>query len=76
MNASTAYPSSDAPEEAESDEDAAPNLWLDLLREFLDDFDGLSVDLQLAVIARLHQAGLREKAEELWQKVRVRTLND
>lgn len=76
MNATDVKSSSDISNENSSDEGGVPNLWLDLLYEFLDDFESLSADLQLAVIARLHQAGHEAKAEELWSKVKNRRTND
>ena len=52
---------------SEKDSLVTAHLWLDVLRELLADFDHLSTDLKLGVIARLHHAGLRDEALRLWR---------
>jgi hypothetical protein len=41
-------------------------MWKDLLSGFVDDFEDLDADLQMCLVARLHQIGARTTARDLW----------
>lgn len=45
------------------------NAWEELLQDFIDSFDDITVDRQLCVCARLYQAGMKAKANELWARM-------
>lgn len=50
---------------------SVPGPWKDLLLGFIGDFDLLSGDMQMSLIARLHQLGAVVAAETLWGQMQA-----